>query len=133
VGAGKGAMMANNYVQNQLYAQQNQLYAQQNVGTAGIGIGQQITPYQPYPYHRNMLSEKCALAVYSNRFILGEIVLDMPGDLLRNKKLLSDVFLTEKVKMNLEQAASLAFILHEEVGQFLEVCDRVGALESTAV
>lgn len=91
----------------------------------------QIQPAQmPYslPMARNALADHCALAVYERRVSLKDAAKEMPGDYDLNRKLLGDVFLMSPVHMTLEQAASLAFALHEEVGAFLNICDQVGAI-----
>lgn len=98
---------------------------------SGMQAINQIQPAQmPYslPMARNALADQCALAVYERRVSLKEAAKEMPGDYDLNRKLLGDVFLMSPVYMTLEQAASLAFALHEEVGAFLNICDQVGAI-----
>lgn len=79
---------------------------------------------------RNALSERCAAAVFrfNGKKNLSDLAKEMPGDYDQNRKLLSDVFLLSACHMTLEQAASLAFVLREEVGGFIELCEQHGAL-----
>ncbi len=134
--------MANNnnpyqpYQQTGLSALTNQTqqqFLQPGTASNNLDYGSQtaIQP-TPLPYSlpmaRNALADHCALAVYERRVSLKEAAKEMPGDFDLNRKLLGDVFLMSPCHMTLDQAASLAFALHEEVGGFLGICDQVGAI-----
>lgn len=105
----------------------------QGTTTSGLYTGPLHQGYTQQPaYHplpaRNAVTERTALAVYRKRMNLGQVAKDMPGNYDKNRKLLGDIFLTDQVKMTQCEAASLAFVLHEEVGSFLDDCERVGII-----
>ncbi len=94
---------------------------------ATTGLMPNPLPYS-LPMAKNALADHCALAVYERRVSLKAAAKEMPGDYDLNRKLLGDVFLMSQPHMTLEQAASLAFVLREEVGGFLSICESVGAI-----
>jgi hypothetical protein len=127
--------MAINYLtSNQLY------YGVGTPTTAGVattttittpsthGYITQVTTGYTLPMARNALADHCALAVYEKRISLKRAAKEMPGDYDENRKLLGDVFLMSPIHLSLEQAASLAFVLREEVDAFLSICEQVGAI-----
>jgi hypothetical protein len=121
---GTSTSTAQNQMVNLAQAQQN------SIGLINTTIAPSYThnpQYHPMP-PRTPLTERIMLAVYRGRFNLGELAKQMPGDYDKNRKLLGDIFLTTNLHMTLDEAASLGFVLREEVGSFIEECERAGAL-----
>lgn len=105
--------------------------------TTGLGTGlfsnnlapsyTQQPAYHPMPV-RNEMTERAMLAVYRRRLDLGQVAKEMPGNYDRNRKLLGDLFLSAKTQMTLCEAASLAFVLREDIESFIQSCERVGVI-----
>ena len=83
--------------------------------------------YYPMPV-RNSVTIKISGAMAERNIRLSDMAKEMAGDYDKNRKLLSDLFLTPGIHMTMEQATCVAFAAHVDTHEFIADCEREGYL-----